>query len=382
VSSRCAGVVLVLMVAAIARVGVGDGAVAPLRVWPGETIGYRDLTGGNGYHAAVREAVAAWNRVGLGVRFVPAPRGRSAVQVAYVPGSCLSGSAGRAPTGFQRFGARVVVRSCPAILRPLLVAHELGRVLGLSSDDHTCSLMNSKGASDGRTFAAPAGCSRAVPPAWLPQLIDPLTVARAHALYAAPPAAVDVRFTAGPQPRLDWRLPRTSGGRTLVLRTTGRCPVRADVPGATGATVVYSKPSYAGLHYAVDSSLGSTPGRYCYRLFNVSVTGRPTPSPSFGFDFQPGPIAVAAIATSPVVAGAPVTFTDRSTDAGGEIVQWHWDFGDPASGTADVVDTADPTLGRAPAHTYTAGGSYTVTLTVTDSLGRSAAATIGVTVQQ
>jgi microbial collagenase len=76
-----------------------------------------------------------------------------------------------------------------------------------------------------------------------------------------------------------------------------------------------------------------------------------------------------------------VTFADHSTDAGATIVHWHWDFGDPASAAADVVDTDDPTLGRGPSHTYAAAGSYTVTLTVTDDLGRSATVTIGVTVQ-
>lgn len=379
--STNAGVVLALGIAAVAGAGTGGRAGAVPRAWPGETIGYRDLTGGHGYHAAVGEAVAAWNRLGLGVRFVPAPPGRSLVQLVVVPGRCLSGNAGHAPAGFQRFGARVVLRSCPPIVRPLLVAHELGRVLGLGPDDRTCSLMNSKGASDGRTFVAPARCPRSTPPAWLPRLVDPLTAARARALYAAPPAAADVRFTGGPQPRLDWRQPRLAHDRALVLRTTGRCPVRRDVPGGTGATVVYARPSFAGLHYAVDDTLGSTPGSYCYRLFNVGATGRSTPSRAFRFVLQPGPVAAAAVTTTPVSPGVPATFADRSTDVGGAIVHWHWDFGDPASGTADVVDTADPTLGRAPVHTYAAGGTYTVTLTVADDHGRSATTTFAVAVQ-
>ena len=378
-SSTFAGVILVLTIAAAAGIESAPGAVSP-RAWPGDTIAYRDLTGDHGYHAAVRDAVAAWNRLGLGTRFVPAPRGRSSVQIVFSAGRCLSGTAGRAPTGFQRNGARVVVRACPAIVRPLLVAHELGRVLGLGTDDHTCSLMNSKGSSDGRTFAAPALCSRAAPPSWLPQLVDPSTAARAHALYAAPPAALAVRFTAGPEPRLDWREPHATGLRTLVLRTTGRCPARSDITGGTGATVLYSKPAFAGSHYAIDVKLGSAAGSYCYRLFNVSATGRPTPSTTFTFVLQPGPVAAAA-ATSPAVAGAPVRFLDRSTDGGAVVVHWHWDFGDPASAEANVLDTVDPGAGRAPAHTYGAPGTYTVTLTITDELGRSATTTIAVDVR-
>ena len=380
-SSTRAGVVLVLAVAAAAGLGGAADAASATRVWPGTTIGYRDLTGGHGYHAAVLAAVAAWNRLGLGVRFVPAPTGRSAVQIVFVAGRCLSGVGGRAPIGFQRFGARIVVRSCPPIVRPLLVAHELGRVLGLANDDHGCSLMNSKGSSDGRVFAAPARCSRDQPPAWLPLLIDPLSASRARALYAPPPAALDVRFTVGTQPRLDWREPAGSSRQILVLRATSRCPVAGDVAGNTDATVIYSKASYAGLHYAIDTSLGSTPGGYCYRLFNLSISGRPTASRTFRFFIAPGPVAVAAIVTSPVVAGVPVTFADRSTDNGSSIVHWRWDFGDPAGGTTDVVDTADPTLGQAPSHTYATAGTYTVTVTVSDNLGRSATTAISVTVQ-
>ncbi|MGZ4413075.1 MAG: PKD domain-containing protein [Gaiellaceae bacterium] len=360
--------------------GAAAAAASAPRAWPGQTIGYRDLTGAHGYHAAVRRAAAAWNQLDLGVRFVPAPRGQSAVQIVFVSGRCLSGVAGRAPAGFQREGARVVVHSCPAIVRPLLVAHELGRVLGLPIDDHACSLMNSKGASDGLTFAAPARCHRVPPPAWLPGLIDPLTAARARTLYAAPPAALDVRFTPGPQPRLDWRQPSGSSRRTLVVRTSGSCPTRSDVAGRAGAAVVYSQPSYAGLHWAVDTTLGSVPGSYCYRLFNVSATGRATPSAVFTYVLAPGPVAVAAV-TAPLVAGAPATFADRSTDGGASIVHWHWDFGDPASGAANVVDTADPAAGRRPSHAYATPGTYTVTLTVADNLGRTATTTISVTVQ-
>jgi len=353
-------------------------AAAPL-AWPGLVVGYRDLTGAHGYHDAIREAAAAWNRVGLGIRFVPAPPGYASMQIVFVAGRCLSGVAGRAPTGFQRFGARVVVRSCPAVVRPLLVAHELGRVLGLGDDDRTCSLMNSRGSSDGRTFALPFRCSRSAPPAWLPRLVDPRTAALARALYAAPAAAADVRLTPAPRPRIDWLQPPAAGAqRTVVLRATGRCPTRTDVA-AGGAALVYSKPAFAGLHWAIDET-ALAPGSYCYRLFNVSATGRPTPSATLTYVLAAGPTAAATVVTSPLVAGQPVTFGGSATDPGTTIVRWRWDFGDPASGAADVVDTSDPTLGGSPAHTYAAPGTYTVTFTVTDALGRSASTTVSVTV--
>src|SRR5206468_8780479 len=46
-------------------------------------------------------------------------------------------------------------------------------------------------------------------------------------------------------------------------------------------------------------------------------------------------------------------------DPDGTIATWRWDFGD-----GSAVGTT-----RNPSHTYSAGGSYTVTLTVTDNQG-------------
>lgn len=51
------------------------------------------------------------------------------------------------------------------------------------------------------------------------------------------------------------------------------------------------------------------------------------------------------------------TFTDTSTDAGGTINAWSWTFGD--SGTATTKN---------PSHIYASAGTYSVTLTVTDSV--------------
>lgn len=51
-------------------------------------------------------------------------------------------------------------------------------------------------------------------------------------------------------------------------------------------------------------------------------------------------------------------FTDTSTDSGGSVVSWSWDFGDGNSSTA-----------QNPSHMYATAGQRTVTLTVTDNGG-------------
>ena len=64
-----------------------------------------------------------------------------------------------------------------------------------------------------------------------------------------------------------------------------------------------------------------------------------------------------------------VDFSDQSTDPDGSIVSWSWDFG-------DGVTSPD----QSPVHTYAAGGTYSVTLTVTDDGGATDTTSQAVTV--
>jgi PKD repeat protein len=65
---------------------------------------------------------------------------------------------------------------------------------------------------------------------------------------------------------------------------------------------------------------------------------------------------------APTCADLTCTFTDGSTDPDGNatIVSWNWDFG--GDGTSDLQD---------PSHTFSAAGTYDVSLTVTDDAGAS-----------
>ena len=56
--------------------------------------------------------------------------------------------------------------------------------------------------------------------------------------------------------------------------------------------------------------------------------------------------------------GATIYFTSTSTTNGGPIVAWGWDFGD-----------GDTASGSTASHVYTGAGSFSVTLTVTDTCG-------------
>ena len=58
-----------------------------------------------------------------------------------------------------------------------------------------------------------------------------------------------------------------------------------------------------------------------------------------------------------------ITFTDGSTPNAGVVNNWQWNFGDPASGPANISSLQNPT------HTYTASGTYNVSLVVTTDKG-------------
>ena len=357
-----------------------DASVA--RVWPGSVVVLADATGATGYRAAIGRAVRAWNEANVGVRFaVRGRQSRAEVRVVVRSGRCIGGRAGSATGGFVPDGARVVLRLCPPVMRPLLVAHELGRVLGLPVDDGGCSLMNSSGLSDGGRVALPGRCSPWAPPSWLPGLIDPASIAEARRLYTSPGGPREVSVRATPAPRVSWRLPKATGAEwTEVARGVGHCPSELELAEAR-VPVIYRKRAFAGLHWVVDRTLAAAPASYCYGVFDLSRSGRATRRPGFvSFVVDEPPTAALSFSPPQPVAGQAVVFTDESVDPDGTITHWHWDFGDSASAAADVLDTADPSVGRQPQHVYATAGTYTVNLTVTDSGGEQATSSASVTV--
>lgn len=78
----------------------------------------------------------------------------------------------------------------------------------------------------------------------------------------------------------------------------------------------------------------------------VTLTHDTTPSVSADFSFTPNLLAVA--------------FTDKSTAKNTTITSWNWNFGDNTTSTQ-----------QNPSHTYTTGGTYSVSLTVSNGAAAS-----------
>ncbi|AZQ63794.1 PKD domain-containing protein [Flammeovirga pectinis] len=72
---------------------------------------------------------------------------------------------------------------------------------------------------------------------------------------------------------------------------------------------------------------------------------------------ETAPLAQFTVSSSSIMLGESVTFTDGST---GEVTSYTWSFGDDNTSVA-----------QNPTHTYASAGSYTATLTVTNSAGSS-----------
>jgi PKD repeat protein len=87
------------------------------------------------------------------------------------------------------------------------------------------------------------------------------------------------------------------------------------------------------------------------------------------------PVANFTVVPSSPTAGQNVTFNASSSTvgAGATITQYAWDFGD---GSATVTSSSASTT-----KSFAAAGSYSVTLTITDSLGRQATKSSTVVVQ-
>jgi PKD repeat protein len=148
---------------------------------------------------------------------------------------------------------------------------------------------------------------------------------------------------------------------TYIVTNTGNVPLE-DIVVTDDQGVVVTAPNTAlapGLSMTATAAGTAVAGQYA----NVgTATGTPpsgpavtASDPSHYYGLAP---PAAAFTTDPTAGTAPLAVRFTNTSTGEAITGLSWDFGDGGTSTE-----------QSPSHTFTAGGTYTVTLTVTNPAG-------------
>jgi hypothetical protein len=142
---------------------------------------------------------------------------------------------------------------------------------------------------------------------------------------------------------------------TLTVKVTRSATVQGK-PFATGITATYNNPKRVN-RTPCAGGIGRDAATYTGTLSSPVPT-----APSASFDFSSD-----ALTTT-------VSFTDTTTrgESNASLKKWRWDFGDPTSGS-------NTSSKRNPTHDFSAPGTYTVKLTVTDANGLTSTVTQDVT---
>ena len=276
--------------------------------WPQRRIRY--WVGARANARAIRTAVRTWNRSGVRLRFVAAPRRRAEVFIRYWPQTgCVPG--GVTGTSYDRNTGRAV-RAEVRISRPdprnvacsrwaitMVVAHELGHVLGLAHEPRRCALMNTT-----LETLSPARCTPPLPPwQWRCHILERDDVRGAVRLYGgrvkrrgraicdlfAPPATPGPLSAAAdglgglvvsflrPPSRQPPQHVLVGPESYLVAYRLNACPAAPDDPGAIGTSGLWAVPE-GGVQQTV---LQAPPGgRYCVAAWARDGVGRFSPKPA------------------------------------------------------------------------------------------------------
>ncbi|HJW73277.1 MAG TPA: PKD domain-containing protein [Geothrix sp.] len=146
-----------------------------------------------------------------------------------------------------------------------------------------------------------------------------------------------------------------ASGHTLTMPATGYAPPQSVGPG----TKTYTFTIYA---LSGNPTLPSDPTQVTGAVLAQAISGLTLGSAKFDVTYaRQAPVAAFTAATS----GLTTTFTNTS---GLSATGWSWDFGDGSTSTD-----------QNPVHTYSAAGTYTVSLTATNDFGNSTPTTKVVT---
>src|SRR5438105_1535267 len=179
-----------------------------------------------------------------------------------------------------------------------------------------------------------------------------------------PPPPTHLGFTQQPSPT-------TEAGATITppVQVAALDASEHVAQGFTGAIGLALEPASNGGTLSGGTPINAVNGMATFPSLSVDKAGTGytlratasglTDARSSTFNVTPPPNQSPVAAFTASCPTLTCSFTDQSSDPDGTIATWHWDFGDGST----------PVTTRNPSHTYSTGGSYTVTLTVTDNQG-------------
>jgi len=106
---------------------------------------------------------------------------------------------------------------------------------------------------------------------------------------------------------------------------------------------------------------------------NTGATGQKSAPVPVGSG-NPVPVITFSPSTGTTATVIAFSSSGSTTSNGATITSYAWNFGDPGSGGSNNSALSNPN------HTFSAAGTYTVRLTITDSLGRVGTATVTITI--